>query len=113
MVFLVEVTFRTEEALGVGELVERIGEGDANALGDDDGEGLIISEALIDGVAEGDSDGDADGEADGEADEEADGEEDDDVGEAEGVGGVTTDTPLFQTNFFPDLMQVYFFPLKT
>jgi hypothetical protein len=26
MVFLVEVTFRTEEALGVGELVERIGE---------------------------------------------------------------------------------------
>ena len=50
----------------------------------------------------------------GEADEEVDGEEDgDDVGVAEVVGVFTTDTPLFQTNFFPDLMQVYFFPLKT
>lgn len=50
----------------------------------------------------------------GVADAEAEGEEDgDDVGVAEGVGVFTTDTPLFQTNFFPDLMQVYFFPLKT
>jgi len=70
IVFLVEVAFRTEEALGVGELVERMGEGDAIVLGDDDGEGLIISEALIDGDAEGDSDGDSDGDADGEADGE-------------------------------------------
>ena len=41
------------------------------------------------------------------------------VGVAEGVGagvatgvgvGLETATPLFQTNFFPDLMQVNFFP---
>ena len=29
----------------------------------------------------------------------------------EGVGVTVTATPLFQTNFFPDLMQVYFLPL--
>jgi len=39
------------------------------------------------------------------------------VGVSEGVGvgigvgvGDFTDTPLLQTNFFPDLAQVYFFP---
>ena len=89
MIFLVEVTFQTEEALGVGELVERIGEGDANALGDDDGEGLFISEALIDGVAEGDSDGDADGEADGEAEGVVEGEGEE-VAVGEGVTAAAT-----------------------
>jgi len=29
----------------------------------------------------------------------------------EGDGVVVTATPLFQTNFFPDLIQVYIFPL--
>ena len=54
--------------------------------------------------------GDAVGVADGEADGEVDGVDD---GEDEGAVVATTAIPLFQTNFFPDLMQVYFFPLKT
>ena len=29
----------------------------------------------------------------------------------EGVGVTFTTTPLFQTNFLPDFMQVYFLPL--
>ncbi len=33
------------------------------------------------------------------------------VGVGEGfIVGLTTGTPLFHTNFLPDLMQVYFFP---
>ena len=35
------------------------------------------------------------------------------VGVVGAVGVRTTTVPLFQTNLFPDLMQVYFFPLKT
>jgi len=34
------------------------------------------------------------------------------IGDCEGVRtGLLTTTPLFQTNFFPDLLHVNFFPL--
>ena len=36
------------------------------------------------------------------------------VGDGDGIGFTTgfTETPLFQTNFFPDLTHVYFFPAR-
>ena len=64
------------------------------------GVGVCVGDALVEGV------GDAVLVTEGEADRDVD-------GEAEGEVVATIATPLFQTNFFPDLIQVYFFPLKT
>jgi hypothetical protein len=68
--------------------------------------------ATVDGVAEGVGVAEGEGVAEGVGVAEGEGVAEG-FGVAEGDGaGLETSTPLFQTNFFPDLMQVNFFPLN-
>jgi len=75
--------------------------GAAVGVGDCEGDGAGGDEISKDWDGEGEGDWDGDGEGEGE-------------GEGDAVTttfGFLIATPLLQTNFFPDLIQVYFFPV--
>jgi hypothetical protein len=96
------------DALADGEgvaLAEGVGVGVSLAEGV--GAGVGLAEGVGAGVGLAEGVGVALAEGDGVALTEGAGVR---VGVADGLGVATTFTPLLQTNFFPDLIQVYLYP---